>query len=109
MTFFYSLKVNVSYASDNTLVAFGKTFDEVTRKLQNDFLILDEWFLNNILVLNCDKCHFMTLGTPNNLPNLSQLRTVPPKNFSVSLSITNLTLQNTSIQYVKSQTSGYML
>ena len=24
------------------LFAFGKTFDEVTRKLQNDFLILDE-------------------------------------------------------------------
>ena len=47
---------------------FGKTFDEVTRKPQNDFLILDEWFFNNILVLNSDKCHFMTLGTPNTLP-----------------------------------------
>ena len=34
---------------------FGKTFDEVTRKLQNDFLILDEWFFNNFLVLNSDK------------------------------------------------------
>ena len=31
-----------NYADDNTLFAFGKTFDEVTRKLQNDFLILDE-------------------------------------------------------------------
>ena len=28
---------------------FGKTFDEVTRKLQNDFLILDEWFFNSFL------------------------------------------------------------
>ena len=51
------------------LFAFGKTFDEVTKKLQNDFLILDEWFFNNFLVLNSDKCHFMTLGTPNTLPN----------------------------------------
>ena len=58
-----------NYADDNTLFAFGKTFDEVTRKLQNDFLILDEWFFNNFLVLNSDKCHFMTLGTPNTLPN----------------------------------------
>ena len=31
-----------NYADDNTLFAFGKTFDEVTKKLQNDFLILDE-------------------------------------------------------------------
>ena len=58
-----------NYADDNTLFAFGKTFDEVTRKLQNDFLILDEWFFNNFLVLNSDKCHFMTLETPNTLPN----------------------------------------
>ena len=58
-----------NYADDNTLFAFGKTFDEVTRKLQNDFLILDEWFFNNFLVLNSVRCHFMTLGTPNNLPN----------------------------------------
>ena len=58
-----------NYADDNTLFAFGKTFDEITKKLQNDFLILDEWFFNNFLVLNSDKCHFMTLGTPNTLPN----------------------------------------
>ena len=44
------------------------TIDEVTRKLQYDFLVLDEWFFNNFLVLNSDKCHFMTLGTPNALP-----------------------------------------
>ena len=58
-----------NYADDNTLFAFGKTFDEVTKKLQNDFLILDEWFFNNFLVLNSDKCHFMALRTPNTLPN----------------------------------------
>ena len=58
-----------NYAHDNTIFAFGKTFDEVTRKLQNGFLILDEWFFNNFLVLNSDKCQFMTLGTPNTPPN----------------------------------------
>ena len=58
-----------NYADDNTLFAFGKTFDKVTRKLQNDFLILGEWFFNNFLVLNSHKCHFMTLVTPNTLPN----------------------------------------
>ena len=29
-----------NYADNNTLLAFGKTFDEVTRKLENNFLIL---------------------------------------------------------------------
>ena len=58
------------YADNDTLFAFGKTFDEVTRKFQNDFLILDEWFFNNFLVLNPEKSHFMTLGTPNTLPSL---------------------------------------
>ena len=38
-----------NYADDNTLFEFGKTFDEVNRKLQNDFLILDEWFFSNLL------------------------------------------------------------
>ena len=45
--FLFAESSNVcNYADDNTLFAFGKTFDEVTKKLQNDFLILDEWFLN---------------------------------------------------------------
>ena len=44
-----------NYAGDNTSFAFGKTFDEVTRKLQNDFLILDKVFFKNFLLLNSDK------------------------------------------------------
>ena len=31
-----------NYPDGNTLFAFGKTFDKVTRKLQNDFLLLGE-------------------------------------------------------------------
>ena len=58
-----------NYADDNALFSFGKNFDEVTGKLPNDFLILDIRFFNNSLVLNSGKCHFMTLGTPNSIPN----------------------------------------
>ena len=58
-----------NYTDDNTLFAFGNTFDKGTRKLQNDFLILGKWFFNNFLVLNFDKCHFMTIRTPNTLPS----------------------------------------
>ena len=56
-----------NYANDKTLFAFWKTFDEVTRKLQNDSLILDRWFFNSFLVLNSDKCQ--DLETANTLPN----------------------------------------
>ena len=38
--FFFLKSSNVCYyANDNTLFALSKTFDEVTRKLPNDFLI----------------------------------------------------------------------
>ena len=59
----------MTFSYSYILFAFCKTFDEVTRKLQNDFLILDELFFNNFLVQNSDKCHFITLETPNTLPN----------------------------------------
>ena len=49
-----------NYADDNTVFAFGKTFDEVTTYHQGNY---------NLLVLNSDKCHFMIFGTPNTLPN----------------------------------------
>ena len=79
-TFLFVESSNIcNYAGDNTLFAFGKTFDKVTRKPQNDFLIVDEWFFNNFLVLNSHKCHFMTLGTPNTLPNF-KCKNIPVKN-----------------------------
>ena len=71
MIFSYSLKVQTFVIKPmiKLLFSFGKTFDEVTRKLQNYFSILEECFFNNFLVLISDKCYFMTLGTPNTLPN----------------------------------------
>ena len=56
-------------ANDNTLFAFAKTSEEVTKKPQNDFLTLDEWFFNNFLVLSSDEYYFVTLKTPNTFPN----------------------------------------
>ena len=81
-----------NYADNNTLFAFGKTFEEVTRKLQNDFLILDEWFFNNFLVLNSDKCHFMTPGTPNTLTK-SKCKNITIKN-SASEKILGVIIDN---------------
>ena len=70
-------------ADDNTLFAFGKTFDEVTRKLQNDFLILDGfsttslcWILTNVIFWLLK--HLILYPTLN--VKISQSRAVPPKN-----------------------------
>ena len=81
MIFSYSLKVQTFVIKPmiKLLFSFGKTFDEVTRKLQNYFLILEECFFNNFLVLISDKCYFMTLGTPNTLPNF-KCKNIPVKN-----------------------------
>ena len=38
-------------------------------KGDNQTLNLDKWLFNNFLVLNPDKCNFMTLGTTNIFPN----------------------------------------
>ena len=41
--FLFAENSNVcNYADDNTLFAFGKTFDRVTRKLQNDLLVFQQ-------------------------------------------------------------------
>ena len=81
-----------NYDDDNTLFAFGKNIDEVTRKLQNDFFILDKLFFNKFFVLNSDKCHFMTLGTPNTLPNF-KCKNITIKN-SVSEKLLGVIINN---------------
>ena len=73
-----------NYTNDNIVFAFGKTFGEVTRKLQNDFLFLHKWFFNKFLVLNSDKCHFMSVGAPDTIPtfkfkNITIKNSVPEK------------------------------
>ena len=87
--FLFIQSLNVcSFADDNTLVAFGKTFDEVNRKLQSDFSILGKWFFKNFLVLNSEKYHFITLGTPNTLPNfISKTITIKNNGFQKFLGI----------------------
>ena len=55
-----------NYADDNTLFSCDKTFDLIYQSLKIDFTILKKWYFDNYLVLNADKCHFMTIGPGNN-------------------------------------------
>ena len=51
-----------NYADDNTLYTFGNDLKEVKRALNLDFRNVREWFYENYMVLNADKCHFMCFG-----------------------------------------------
>ena len=51
-----------NYADDNTLYSANKNINQIISNLSNDFETLTKWFYDNYMVLNPDKCHFMTLG-----------------------------------------------
>ena len=46
-----------NYADDNVLYAFGSNLDEVKQNLSEDLLKLSEWFYENSMILNLEKCH----------------------------------------------------
>ena len=80
------------YADDNTQISCEKTIDQVISNLQTDFHTLKVWFYDNFLVLNPKRCHFMTLGSGNNICNFACNDTVI-KN-SLSEKILGLTIDN---------------
>ena len=51
-----------NYADDNTMYSSGKKSNIVISRLRHDFAIISEWFYENHMLLNPDKCHFLTLG-----------------------------------------------
>ena len=54
-----------NFADDTTLYTCDKSVKEVVRKLEHDFLICQDWYNNNNMKLNEDKCHFLMLGHKN--------------------------------------------
>ena len=50
------------YADDNVFHTFGCNLDEVKQNLSQDLLKLSEWFNENCMILNPEKCHYMCLG-----------------------------------------------
>ena len=48
-----------SYADDNTPYTTGNSMEEVIRKLENAAKTLFQWFSDNQMKANPDKCHFL--------------------------------------------------
>ena len=51
-----------NFADDTTLFSCEKSVAEVIRKLEHDFRLCVEWFNDNCMKLNEDKCHFIFFG-----------------------------------------------
>ena len=48
----------------------------VISRRRHDFAIISEWFYKNYMVLNPDKCHFITLGFNKPIPDFSFKNTI---------------------------------
>ena len=61
--FLYSEETFLSnYNDDNTLYLIGNTIKSVKKALSSDFRIIQNWFHENLMVLNVKKCHYMCFG-----------------------------------------------
>ena len=62
--FFVATRNTVSnYADDKTLYSIGTTIESVKKARNNDFRIIENWFHENLMILNAKKCHYMCFGT----------------------------------------------
>ena len=55
-----------NYADDTTIYARDKNLDSVIARLENDSSTIIQWFADNFMKLNTDKCHLMVLGRNSN-------------------------------------------
>ena len=51
-----------NYADDNSLYNTGKDLELVKSVLVNDFRAVKEWFYENFMILNLNKCRYMCIG-----------------------------------------------
>ena len=51
-----------NYGDDNTLYAFDSNLEEVKQNLSQDLLKLSELIHENFMILNLEKCHYISLG-----------------------------------------------
>ena len=48
-----------NYTDDNTLYSFGNTIESIKKALSNKVRIIENWFHENLMVLNGKKCHYI--------------------------------------------------
>ena len=53
------LTLQASYADDNTPYRTANTIDEVIQSLEDDSMMLFQWFSDNHIKANISKCHLL--------------------------------------------------
>ena len=51
-----------NYADDNNLYAIGNDKEETKRALFKDLQAVINWFYENYMILNTEKCHYICMG-----------------------------------------------
>ena len=59
-----------SYAEDNTPYAAGDSIEDVSNSLENDSTKLFQWFADNQMKANRNKCHLLISGSENIIINV---------------------------------------
>ena len=57
-------------------ILWKKNSNNVISRLRHNFAIISEWFYENYMVLNPDKCNFLTLGFNKPFPDFSFENTI---------------------------------
>ena len=76
LVFFIEQCTLSNYADDNNLSISGEDKELIKSMLSSDFMIVENWFFENHIILNPEKCYFMCTGknvSDSELLNLNDL------------------------------------
>ena len=51
-----------NHADDNDLFTTGTDIQPMSQMLLSDFRTVNNWFYENFMILNPEKCHFISIG-----------------------------------------------
>ena len=87
LTFFIEQCTVSNYADDNNLFISEEDKELIKSMFSSDFMILEDWFFQNYMILNPGKCLFMCIGknvSDSELLNLSDLNLKNCKEVEIS-------------------------
>ena len=61
-----------NYADDNTMHSSDKNANIVIGRLRHDFAIISEWSYEYYMLLNADKCYFLTVSFNEHVDNVTE-------------------------------------
>ena len=103
-----------NYADDTTIYACDKNLENITHKLENDCNVALEWFANNFMKLNADKCHLLVIGQRCDDPvavkigNAEVVKIALKRNYLEFILIANSPLTITSRNFAKMPVINFM-